>query len=215
GMVKANNNSFRHNDKRYLLKDLYKLATPASSKKNKDILRVIQTEMNHKTMGTVIPVKIVFIRHRHYKQEWLAILSTDLTLSAEDIIRIYRRRWQIETFFKAAKSLLKLESEFQGRSYDLLISHTTIVFTRYILIAWQQRCSNDQRTFGGLFYDLTDELQDIDWATALCELLLILEEVSKESNKAVQNLIKNQIVQWVSHLPNYIKALVPISWCET
>ncbi|KWZ85152.1 hypothetical protein HMPREF3213_00585 [Heyndrickxia coagulans] len=32
-------------------------------------------------------------------------------------------------------SLLNLGKKFQGRSYDMLISHTTIVFTRYILIA--------------------------------------------------------------------------------
>ena len=36
-----------------------------------------------------IPVKIVFIRHRKYKTEWLAILSTNTSLSDEEIIRIY------------------------------------------------------------------------------------------------------------------------------
>ncbi|MDF2715500.1 MAG: family transposase, partial [Paenibacillus sp.] len=32
--------------------------------------------------------------------------------------------------FKFTKSHLKLGKEFQGRSFDLLISHTTIVFSR-------------------------------------------------------------------------------------
>ena len=40
-----------------------------------------------------IPVKIVFIRHRKYKTEWLAILSTNTSLSDEEIIRIYGYRW--------------------------------------------------------------------------------------------------------------------------
>ncbi|MCE5170710.1 hypothetical protein LQV63_15475 [Paenibacillus profundus] len=70
----------------------------------------------------------MFVRHRSKKNEWLAILSTDLALAVEDLIRIYAMRWDIEVFFKCAKSLLRLQKEFQGRSYDLLVSHTTIVF---------------------------------------------------------------------------------------
>jgi hypothetical protein len=50
-----------------------------------------------------------------------------------------------------------LKKEFQGRAYDLLVSHTTIVFTRHILLAWQHRQTTDQRYFGGLFYLLCDE----------------------------------------------------------
>jgi hypothetical protein len=41
---------------------------------------------------------------------------------AAEIIRIYALRWDIEVFFKCAKSLLRLQKEFQGRSFDLLIS---------------------------------------------------------------------------------------------
>jgi hypothetical protein len=61
-------------------------------------------------------------------------------------------RWSIEVFFKSAKSLLKLGSEFQGRSYDMLIAHTTIVFTRYILLEWERRHNQDSRSYGELFY---------------------------------------------------------------
>ena len=95
-------------------------------------------------MAPNIQVKVVFVRHRTKKNELLAILCTDCSLSEEEIIRIYGIRWDIETFFKCTKSLLRLQKEFQGRSYDLLISHTTIVFTRYILLAWQQRCNTDE-----------------------------------------------------------------------
>ena len=62
---------------------------------------------------------------------WLVLLSTDLALTDAEIVRIYGMRWSIETFFKFAKSYLKLGTEFQGRSFDMLISHTTIVFARY------------------------------------------------------------------------------------
>lgn len=42
----------------------------------------------------------------------------------------------------------------QGRYYDSMVSHTTIVFTRYIVLAWQHRCSSDDRTLGGITANL-------------------------------------------------------------
>ena len=35
-----------------------------------------------------IPVKLVFIRNRNKRSEWLVIASTDLSLDAKEIIRI-------------------------------------------------------------------------------------------------------------------------------
>lgn len=114
------------------LKQLYRLAVPVQS--GKGVLRSI-----HTTMANGTPVKVVFIQNRNKKSEWLAILSTDCTLSEQEIVRIYGMRWDIEVFFKTTKSLLKLEKEFQSRSYDALIAHTTIVFTRFIVLSWQNR----------------------------------------------------------------------------
>jgi hypothetical protein len=149
------------------------------------------------------------------KSDWLAILSTDLTLSNQEIIRIYGMRWDIEVFFKATKSLLKLQKEFQSRSYDALISHTTIVFARYIVLSWQSRCSTDERTLGGIFYELCDEINDLDWAVALQQLIELIEDTLKKSSKNLQKLIKSQLQQWIAGLPNYIKAYLPISACES
>ncbi|HEL2326980.1 TPA: transposase, partial [Streptococcus suis] len=133
GMVKNDNKRFLVQGRKLSLKELYTAASPVQSKK-RGILRSIRTEL-----ASGIPVHVVFVRHRTKKNEWLAVLTTDLSLSVEDVIRIYGIRWDIEVFFKCTKSLLRLQKEFQGRSYDLLISHTTIVFSRYILLAWQHR----------------------------------------------------------------------------
>ena len=86
------------------------------------------------TTKTGIQVKIVFVKNRKYKKQYLHILSTDITLSDEEIVRIYGNRWSIECFFKTAKSLMKLETEFQSRDYTAIAAHTAIVFTRYIII---------------------------------------------------------------------------------
>ena len=118
-------------------------------------------------------------------------------------------------FFKTTKSILNLQKEFQSRSYDALISHTTIVFTRYIVLSWQNRCNSDDRTLGGLFYELCDEIDELDWAVALQQLIEILDDVIQHTNKAIQKLIKNQVQQWVAGLPNYIKGYMSISVCES
>ena len=207
GMVKATNQRYLVNDQRLSLKELYKVATPVSGKKG--IMRSIQT-----TMANGVQVKVVFIQNRNNKSEWLAILSTDCTLSEQEIVRIYGMRWDIEVFFKTTKSLLRLQKEFQGISYDLLISHTTIVFSRYIVLSWQNRCHNDQRTLGGIFYELCDEVNELDWAVALQQLIELLEDTLKKTHKTIQKLIKSQLQQWIDGLPNYIKAYLSISACE-
>lgn len=122
GMVKNDNKRYLMDGKRLSLKELYATAPRVE--------RLIRTQL-----AAGIPVTILFVRHRSKKNEWLALLSTDLSLNAQEIIQIYRMRWDIEVFFKCAKSLLRLQKEFQGRSYDLLVSHTTVVFSRYILLA--------------------------------------------------------------------------------
>ena len=38
-----------------------------------------------------------------------------VTISDEEILRIYGKRWDIEVFFKMCKSYLALSKEFQGR----------------------------------------------------------------------------------------------------
>ncbi|WP_010530565.1 IS4 family transposase [Lentibacillus jeotgali] len=208
GMVKKLKQRYLVNGKRVSLDQLYRLASPTDGKRG--ILRSI-----HTTQANGVPVKVVFVRNRNKKSNWLAILSTDFTLSDQEIIRIYGMRWDIEVFFKTTKSLLKLQKEFQSRSYDALISHTTIVFTRYIVLAWQNRCSTDDRTLGGMFYELCDEVNDLDWAVALQQLIEILEDTLKTTNKKVQQLIKGQLQQWIAGLPNYIRVYLPNLACES
>lgn len=208
GMVKKLKQRYFVDGKRVSLDELYRLAKPTGGKKG--ILRSI-----HTTQANGVPIKVVFVRNRNKKSDWLAILSTDCTLGDQEIIRIYGMRWDIEVFFKTTKSLLKLQKEFQSRSYDALISHTTIVFARYIVLSWQNRCSVDDRTLGGMFYELCDEIDDLDWAVALQQLVEILEDTLDKSNKKIQQLIKSQLQQWIAGLPNYIKVYLPVSVCES
>ena len=58
------------------------------------------------------------------------------------------------------KSYLQLVTECHSLSYDALIAHVAIVFTRYLMIAMEQRRCEDNRTLGEIFFFFTDELAD-------------------------------------------------------
>ncbi len=112
---------------------------------------------------------VIFVRDRR-KKDWLALLSTDIELSNEDIVRIYGKRWDIEVFFKMAKQHLKLAKEIQCRDYDALIAHhTSIVFMRYMFLSYQM----NNRTFGELFYACCDEIKDISFVETLHRILVL------------------------------------------
>ena len=160
-----------------------------------------------------ITLKIVFVRNRNNRKEWLAILTTDVSLEEAEIVRIYGMRWNIEPFHKVIKSLLKLGKEFEGRSYDMMISHTTIVFSRYLVMEWERRENNDDRTCGGIFFLFCEEIKDMDLKTALQQLMIYV--FSLIMNKANPEEIICQVLDWISQLPNYLKSLWPVPLCES
>jgi len=133
-------------------------------------------------------VKIVFVRHRH-KRDWLAIVSTKIDLPSEEIIRIYGKRWDIEVFFKMMKHHLNLEKEAQLRDYDGIVGHTTIVMTRYIFLAIEQRCHDDQRTIGGLFFACSEEIKDLSLIEALQRLLTLALDKVRSSGAFAEGVV--------------------------
>ncbi|MGV8905735.1 MAG: hypothetical protein ACOH15_03950 [Acetobacterium sp.] len=125
----------------------------------------------------------------------------------EEIIRIYGNRWSIEVFFKSTRSLMKLGTEFQGRNYDMIISHTTIVYPRYILLEWLRRNENDEKTLFELFFRICDDIQDMALSTALQSLMSLFVEQLNIASFKKSVLIKNQLQQWIDSQASFIKAL--------
>ena len=66
-----------------------------------------------------------------------------------------------------------------------------------------------------MFYEMCDQLKELDWAIALQQLVEILEEALEKTSKKLKNFIKSQLQQWFASLPNYIKAYLPILNCES
>jgi len=133
-------------------------------------------------------VKIVFVRHRH-KRDWLAILSTDTQLANEEIIRIYGKRWDIEVFFKMMKHHLNMEKEVQLRDYDGIVGHTTIAMARYIFLALEQRCHDDPRTIGSLFFACSEEIKDLSLFDALQRLLALAMEKVRSAGEFAEGVV--------------------------
>jgi hypothetical protein len=199
GMVKQLKQKYSFKGKKYDLKGLRNML-PKCRKRNIIGSMLVTTKNN-------ILVKLVYVKNRNKKRSWLVILSTDCSLSNEEIVRIYGNRWSIEVFFKSAKSLLKLGSEFQGRSYDMAIAHTTIVMTRYILIEWLRRYENDPKSFNELFFKFADDIRDMDLTTALQNLMIFVIEFLGETKKVSKDVVKNQLQQWIECQASFIKAL--------
>lgn len=156
---------------------------------------------------TGIPVKIVIVRNCNKKSECLYLLSTDCSLSDEEVVRIYGNRWSIECFFKTSKSLLKLGTEFQSRTYDAMVSHTAIVFTRYILLEWIRRKENDQKTYGELFFLFCEDIQDMDLGNALQSLMALFVEHISTLSTDITACIRSKVTDWLSSQAAFIQAL--------
>jgi hypothetical protein len=159
-----------------------------------------------------IPAKIVCVRNKANRKDWLAFLCTNPELTEEEIIRIYGKRWQIEVFFKTCKSMLNLIGECHSLSYDALTAHTAIVFTRYMLLALEQRQNEDQRTLGELFFFLMDEMADITFSHSLSILMNALRESLQEILKLSDEQLAAFTADFESRLPKYLlEALHPMA----
>lgn len=165
------------------------------------------------TTKTGIPVKIVFVRNRNKKSECLYLLSTDTSLNNAEIVRIYGNRWSIEWFFKASKSFLKLGSEFQSRSYGAMVSHTTIVFTRYIILEWIRRNQNDQKSYGELFFMYCEDIQDMDLTNALQSLMALFVEHISTLSADITSVLKSKVTEWIASQAGFIQALLGSICC--
>lgn len=156
-----------------------------------------------------IPARIVYIRDRSNRKKWIALLSTDMDLSEEEIIALYGKRWDIEVFFKMCKSYLKLTGEFRQLSYDAITAHTTVVFLRYIMLTIERRKQNDPRSLAEIFFEVYDQIGDIRFEKAIQLILTLLQDILR--NPLIE-LTDEQIdmihTEFILGLPEFIRVCV-------
>lgn len=155
-----------------------------------------------------IPAKIVCVRNRNNKKEWIALICTNTTLPEEEIIRIYGKRWQIEIFFKTCKSYLKLVKECHSLSYDALTAHVAIVFARYMLLALEQRRNLDEKTLGKLFFYMVDELKNIAFAQSYQLILQTMIDCVCAIFQPSDEQLSQLLDMFIENLQDYLKIAI-------
>lgn len=125
-------------------------------------------------------LKLVFVSNRGSKNKYLVLATTQTKLRPEEIIQLYGRRWQIETYFKTSKQYLALDKS-QVQSYDGQCGYIAVTAITYDLLAWQERQNTDDKIIGDLFYLMNESLPDIKFIDALVYLILELKELKQTS----------------------------------
>ena len=155
--------------------------------------------------GEIIPAKVVYIRNRNKKKEYLCLISTDTALDENEIIRIYGKRWDIEVFFKVCKSCLNLSKECNSLSYDAMTAHTAVVFTRYMMLSLESRESNDSRSLGELFLYFSDEMSDITWIQAFQMLLQMFRTMLSDNTELSEDKIDELVDTFMNTVPALLR----------
>ena len=169
----------------------------------------VEVNLIQKESGKIvssIPVRIVFVRNRANRKDWIALISTDMDISEEEIIRRYGVRWNIEVYFKTCKQYLKMRKENNSPSFDALTCHLAIVCVRYMILSVCQRASTDDRTIGELFWLITAEAAEISFNRTLALLLEALLNTVREFFAVSDAQMEAFTQRFLAKLPQYLRA---------
>ena len=166
---------------------------------------LLSVDVNVVKNDSVVPAKIVFVRNRNKRGDYLCILSTDTSITEDEIIRIYGKRWSIEVFFKVCKSYLRLTKECRSISFDAMTAHTAVVFTRYMMLAVSKRESEDPRSMGELFMCCTDELADVSFAQAFSLFMELFINQVKGFLTISEQQISDFVEKFLNSIPDTLK----------
>ena len=107
-------------------------------------------------------------------------LTNALKLSALNIAQIYKRRWDIELFFKWIKQNLKIKT-FLGTSKNAVLTQIWIAMVYFLLVSWIKF----QTKFRGSLLELTRMIKEV--LMKRIPLINILNLSSKTVHRAINN----------------------------
>ena len=203
-MIKKSKTKYLSNGKKLKVKESYSRNRKRRGR-SRYLLSVLVTIEKD---GESIPAKFVYVRNKSNRKDWLVIVSTDTELSEEEVIRIYGKRWDIEVFFKACKSYLKLVKEYRGISYDAMDAHVAIVFSRYMMLSVAQRENGDDRTICELCFCLLDEMEDITFIRSMSIIIHVLIDAVMEYFHITEAQLKEFTISFIQRLPKYMQEVL-------
>ena len=188
--------TFNCNGSKHSLKEIYRMNKKRRGRSKYLLSVTVEVEKD----GQVIPAKVVYVRNRSNRKDYLCLISTNVEIDEEEIIRIYSKRWQIEVFFKVCKSYLKLASECRSLSYDAMTAHVAVVFMRYMMLAVENRESEDPRTLGELFTYFMDEMADVTFLQAFNQIMTLFSKMMVEKFDLDEEEISKMIDAFIAAL---------------
>ena len=202
GMVKKTPKMFfRYNGEDMSLISIYNKNKKRRGKSRYLLSVIVDVVKDNET----IQAKVVYVRNRNKRKEYLCLISTDVNLEEDEIIRIYGKRWDTEVFFKVCKSYLNLSKECNSLSYDAMTAHTAVVFTRYMMLSLESRETNDERSLGELFLYFSDEMADITWIQAFQMLLQMFRTMLTDNTELSDEKINELVEAFMNALPALLK----------
>jgi len=81
------------------------------------------------------PREVRRVRYQHDDGEVYEYITSNVTLSGEEIALVYKERWRIELFFKWIKQNLTIKS-FLGTSKNAVLSQVWVAMTYYLLLSY-------------------------------------------------------------------------------
>ncbi len=118
---------------------------------------------------------------------------------------IYGKRWSIEVFFEACKSMLRLGKEFQTRSYDSLW-HTHEHRLPEVHDALLELRRSEDRAYGELFTGAVKSWKDISFIASLALLLMMLKSAVRTGNRHDENHpFERMFTEFVRKTPGFLR----------
>lgn len=153
-------------------------------------------------MNEKIPAKIVCVRNKRNKKEWIAFISTNPDISEEEIIRIYGKRWQIEVFFKPAKRIWT----WSVNAIVFPMMHWLHMSPQSCLPdTWEQRHNEDDRELGEPFCYFMDELADITFGESFQIIITAMLDSMRAIFQPTEEQLQLFIDMFIGGFPEYVR----------
>jgi hypothetical protein len=167
----------KHKTINSIYNNLKNIRKKQSGKHGKISYKYFDKIVEHTMLGYV---KLVFL---HTGKDLLVFISTDIHLSAKEILETYKKRWNIEQGYKDLRNLFGLGKE-ENRIYEALIAKITLSMFAYNIVSYINRIRHEPQTLGELFRDLECELETL--AISMQLFIKILTKISE-----IQNVVKD------------------------
>ncbi|QVI34128.1 transposase [Lacticaseibacillus chiayiensis] len=131
GMIKRSKKVYyQYRHRHETVKSLYDRLRRAHRRQRNHYLYsvIVQAHVETDQHTQEFPLKLVYVTNRKHNGTYLVLATTDTSLTPDEIVQLYGRRWQIEGYFKVAKQYLRLERS-QIQNYDGLCGHLAMVMT--------------------------------------------------------------------------------------